>query len=181
MSDPIAAIVETLYVEYAAKIRNYIYRRTSDNDVADDLTAETFCKAMAAMVAGKGPKSSVSGWLYRIAHNLIIDYYRTRERRTEISLENASLSESEEWIATQDGRYLADKSDMEATLLKSLENEDVRREIRRLTKNQSRVLWLRFFDECPLDEIAETVGKSEGAVKAIQHRALANLRTRIMA
>ena len=63
------------------RIFSYIYRRVGDADTANDLASATIAKAFEAQLAGKGHRSHFGGWLYRIAHNLIIDHYRLRDRR----------------------------------------------------------------------------------------------------
>ena len=70
-----AALCET-YDTYAPAIHRYIYRKTGDADTAQDLTAETFQRFLEALKRGAGPTEHLSGWLYRVAHNLIVDHYR---------------------------------------------------------------------------------------------------------
>jgi RNA polymerase sigma factor (sigma-70 family) len=84
-----------IYQEYQPKIEGYIYRRTSDPTLTEDLTAQVFLNVLEATKAGKGAGQHFNSWLYRIAHNLVIDHYRTRDRRQDIPLEDAPHLHSE--------------------------------------------------------------------------------------
>jgi len=128
-------------------------------DVAEDLAAETFVKALAALQAGRGPSSSVSGWLFRIAHNLLIDYYRRRDRGTESTLDET----------TPAGERTEDAA------LRSLRSAWLWQSLGRLTADQAMVVELRLAGYGFL-EIGEAMGKSPGAVKALLHRATVTLR-----
>lgn len=79
------ADVADLYRDYRPRIYGYVYLKLvkpgTSNELAEDLTQEVFLKAIEAIRFGRGPSSSVSGWLFRIARNLLIDEYRRRERR----------------------------------------------------------------------------------------------------
>ena len=78
-----------LYDRYEARIYSYIFRRTGDATLAEDLTAQVFLKMLEAIRSSKAWHSSFSGWLYRIAHNAVIDYYRQRDRQQPVQLEDA--------------------------------------------------------------------------------------------
>lgn len=148
---------------YQSRINAYIYRRTSDHELSDDLTAETFAKAIEAVQAGNAHRTSLSGWLFRIAHNLIIDYYRTRDRHKAVSLEDIPQRTTPE---SQSPPAL-----FEASLLRAC----MHRAIARLAGAQAEVIQLRL-DGYDCEEIGLLLGKTEGAVKAIRHRAWATLR-----
>lgn len=154
---------DTLYLDFESKIHGYISRRLDDHESIRDLTAQTFYKATEALSTGKGPRVSVSGWLYRIAYNLIIDYYRHRDR-----------------CPTS---YLDDHHDLCDGLDPALEVEQIERKamlqraMRLLSPGQCRVIQMRYLEGYKFAEIADVMGITEGAVKALQHRALVNLRT----
>ena len=78
-----------LYDRYESRIYSYIFRRTGDATLAEDLTAQVFLKMLEAIRGSKAWHSSFSGWLYRIAHNAVIDYYRQRDRQQLVQLEDA--------------------------------------------------------------------------------------------
>ncbi|MFM7583542.1 MAG: RNA polymerase sigma factor, partial [Caldilinea sp.] len=74
------AALSELYDRYEVKIFTYIYRRTGEESLAEDLTSQVFLKMLESICDQKAWRSSFSGWLYRIAHNLVIDHYRRRGR-----------------------------------------------------------------------------------------------------
>ena len=80
-----AAALGEVYDRYEAKIYSYIYRRTGDQSLAEDLTAQVFLKMLESIRNRKAWHSSFSGWLYRIAHNLVIDHYRRRDRQSALT------------------------------------------------------------------------------------------------
>lgn len=152
-----------LYDRYELKIYSYIYRRTSDQTLAEDLTAQVFLKMLEAIQSDRTWHSSFSGWLYRIAHNLVIDHYRARDRQKVVSIDDVP--------------YMPDLSanPLRAAEL-TLDGEALRAAVRRLTDEQAMVISLRFFEGYSFAEIADQMEKTEGAVKALQHRAVATLR-----
>ncbi|MEX1019285.1 MAG: sigma-70 family RNA polymerase sigma factor [Litorilinea sp.] len=157
------AALGELYDRYELKIYNYIYRRTSDPTLSEDLTGQVFLKMLEAIHNGRAWHSSFSGWLYRIAHNLVIDHYRVRDRQTHISLDEAPNMPD------------PDDNPVQAAEVR-LDSEYLQAAIRRLTDEQAQVISLRFLEGYSFSEIADMMDKSEGAVKALQHRAVATLR-----
>ncbi|MFN8493286.1 MAG: sigma-70 family RNA polymerase sigma factor [Caldilineaceae bacterium] len=157
------AALSELYDRYEAKIYSYIYRRTGEQTLAEDLTAQVFLKMLEAIRNRRAWHSSFSGWLYRIAHNLVIDYYRQRGHQVQVSLDDApSLPD-------------ADQNPVQATEMK-LDAERLRAAISRLTDEQAEVVSLRFLEGYSINEVAEMMNKTEGSIKALQYRAVATLR-----
>jgi RNA polymerase sigma-70 factor, ECF subfamily len=156
-----------LYDRYEMKIYNYIYRRTSNQTLAEDLTAQVFLKMLEAIHNDKTWHSSFSGWLYRIAHNLVIDHYRTRDRQKQISIDDAP-------VMPDPGNNPVRAAEI------ALDSEYLLSAIRRLTDDQAQVITLRFLEGYSFGEIADMMGKTEGAVKALQHRAVSTLRQLLM-
>ena len=157
------AALSELYDRYEAKIYSYIYRRTGDQALAEDLGAQVFLKMLEAIRNRKAWHSSFSGWLYRIAHNIVIDYYRQRGHHVQISLEDAPTLMD------------AEQNPVLATEMK-LDAERLRAAIGRLTDEQSEVISLRFLEGYNINEVAEMMNKTEGSIKALQYRAVATLR-----
>jgi RNA polymerase sigma-70 factor (ECF subfamily) len=159
-----AVALGELYDRYEAKIYNYIYRRCGEQVVAEDLAAQVFLKMLESIRDGKSWHSSFSGWLYRIAHNLVIDHYRRRDRQPSVNIDDAppAASGSEDPVATAEMNIDADR---------------LRAAIRRLTDEQAEVVSLRFLEGYSIAEVADMVGRSEGAIKALQYRAVATLRS----
>lgn len=158
------AALGELYDRYEAKIYSYIYRRTGDQVLSEDMTAQVFLKMLESIRDRKAWHSSFSGWLYRIAHNLVIDHYRRRDRHSSIDLEDAPT-------------VAADIEDPVETAEMNIDAERLRAAIRRLTDEQAEVVSLRFLEGYSIAEVAEMTNRTEGAIKALQYRAVATLRT----
>lgn len=157
------AALSALYDRYEAKIYSYIYRRTGDQTLAEDLTGQVFLKMLEAIRNRRAWHSSFSGWLYRIAHNLVIDHYRQRDHQIQISLDEEPMLPA------------LDDNPVQATELK-LDIERLRAAIARLTDEQAQVISLRFLEGYSINEVADMMNKTEGSIKALQYRAVANLR-----
>lgn len=159
-----AVALGELYDRYEAKIYHYIYRRCGDQVMAEDLTAQVFLKMLESIHDGKSWHSSFSGWLYRIAHNLVIDQYRRRDRQPSVNIDDAPPT-------------AANVEDPVATAEMNIDAERLRAAIRRLTDEQAEVVSLRFLEGYSIAEVAAMVGRTEGAIKALQYRAVAALRS----
>lgn len=157
------AALGELYDRYEARIYSYIFRRTGDATLAEDLTAQVFLKMLEAIRSGKGWHSSFSGWLYRIAHNAVIDYYRQRDRQQQVQLEEAASV-----VASDHNPVVIAETNMDAHRLRAA--------IARLTEEQADVIGLRFLEGYSISEVAIMMDKTEGSIKALQYRAVATLR-----
>lgn len=158
------AALSELYDRYEAKIYNYIFRRTGDEALAEDFTSQVFLKMLESIRDQKAWHSSFSGWLYRIAHNLVIDHYRRKGKQDAVELEEASpLTSGEE--------------PLEVKVAHTLDAERLRSAIRRLTEEQAEVVSLRFLEGYSISEVAVMMNRTEGAIKALQYRAVATLRS----
>lgn len=135
----------------------------NDWDVAEDLAAQTFLKALEAQRDAKGPTSHLSGWLYRIAHNLVIDYYRERDRHATIDLDELTP------FASHDARpdEIAEQHEL---------GWQLERATRRMTDKQLRVFRMRW-EGYRYGEIAQAMESNEGTAKALWRRAVVNVRT----
>lgn len=158
------AALGELYDRYETKIYTYIYHRTGDEALAEDFTAQVFLRMLESIRDQKAWHSSFSGWLYRIAHNLVIDHYRRKGRQGTVDIDEAAPTASE-------------KHDPEVTVAQSLDAERLRAAIRRLTDEQAEVVSLRFLEGYSISEVATMMDRTEGAIKALQYRAIATLRT----
>jgi RNA polymerase sigma-70 factor, ECF subfamily len=151
-----------IYDRYAEPIYRYLYRFVGDAAQAEDLTSEVFLKLLQALGTPQAPRERLSGWLYGVAHNLATDWFRSNSRNTAVSL-------AEDLVA--DG-------DLPSTTLEKRQTQkQLRAALRRLTAGQQRVILLRFGEGFKLGEVARLLGKSEGVVKILQHRAVQRLRT----
>jgi RNA polymerase sigma factor (sigma-70 family) len=155
-----------LYQRYVVKIYRYIYFKVGSRDETEDLTSQTFLKAWDAIGDYEWRNHPFGAWLFRIAHNLVVDHHRAR--RDHVTLDDATPQ--------LEGRTSRDALRPEQVLGEMITMERVRRAIGRLTEEQQQVLILRFFDELSTGEVAEIMGKNSGAIRGLQFRALSALR-----
>lgn len=158
---------DRLYNLYADKIFRYLYARLNQRENAEDLTADVFVRLVQTLprfrVNSARPVASFSAWLYRIAGNLLTDEYRKQRHRHHQDIDQRL--------------DLADRAP--GPLQQSASSEESRRLMMALSElgsEQQSVLLYRFAEGFSLTEVAELMGKTVGAVKALQHRAIANLR-----
>ena len=149
-----------LYDRFVDKIYKYIYYKIGSKTEAEDLTGQVFLKAWEAIGHYQWTERPFAAWLYRIAHNLIVDYFRTRR-------DTSSLDEivSVEFPGT----------DIDDIVNQHLTSDTLRHALRHLTHDQQQVIILRFLDGYNTAEVAQIMGKQPGAVRTLQHRALAGL------
>ncbi|HOT92124.1 MAG TPA: sigma-70 family RNA polymerase sigma factor [Anaerolineae bacterium] len=152
-----------IYDTFAPVIYRYVYRHVGHQNTAEEITAETFHRFLVALKQGGGPTEHLSAWLYRVAHNLIVDFYRRQPAQ-----EPESLDGVEETLAESDRGVVHVEQQMQV--------ERARAALRQLTPLQQQVITLRYLEELSNAEIARVVERTEGAVKALQHRALDSLR-----
>ncbi len=149
-----------LYERYFDRIYNYVYARLRRVEDAEDLAIDTMTRSLTRLDLFQDQGVAFSSWVYRIAHNATIDHYRRQGKVTLVPIDNATLPES------------ADPSEL---ALDQLSSEQLRDAIHELTDEQQQVLILRFFQDLSAVQVAQVIGKSVGAVQALQHRALASL------
>lgn len=154
-----------LYEEYVDKIYRYISLRIGNQAEAEDLTQQVFLKALESISSYQFRGIPFTSWLFRIAHNQVIDYLRKAARIKNIPLD-VSLTSSE--------------SDVAREVEEEFEAEQVKKAIGELTQLQQEVISLRFAGELSTAEVAKLMGKSEGAIKALQHSALVALRKKLL-
>jgi len=162
-----------LYDHYYPKIFGYVLRRTVNLEAAQDITSETFVKALRKLWQFRWRNVSFSAWLYKIATNEINQYFRQAEYR-----KSASLEELQE-----QGFEPMSPHDPESELVEAQEKlkqyEDfleVQEKIVQLPAKYQEVITLRFFEQKQIKEIAEILGKREGTIKSLLHRAVEKLR-----
>lgn len=149
-----------IYNHYYVKIYRFIFYRVGHKETAEDLTEDTFVKAFASLKRLQEMKA-FEGWLYRIARNLVIDYYRSKKQIVPIeSLENTL-------------EY--DTNLVELVNLK-VEQTVMIKLLQELTEEQQSVIKMKFIEDLDNPTIAESLNKSEGAIRVIQHRAITKLK-----
>jgi RNA polymerase sigma-70 factor (ECF subfamily) len=162
-----------LYDEYHPRIFGYILRRTANLEIAQDITSETFLKALGKLWQFRWRNVSFSSWLHKIATNEINQYFRRAEYRKSTSLEQLQ----------EQGFELLSPHDPESELIEAQEELkqhqdflEIQAKIVQLPAKYQEVITLRFFERRQLREIAEILGKKEGTIKSLLHRAIEKLR-----
>ena len=153
--------VSRLYRRHVESIYRYIHLRVGRQDLAEDLTGDVFVRALEALRTYQYRGVPFSAWLYRIAHDRVVDYYR-REARREEDVMVEEPQDAERGPAS--------------TLEAGLAREGLGKALRRLTSDQQMVISLKFGEDMTNVQVAELMDKTEGAVKSLQHRALASLK-----
>jgi len=151
-----------LYEHYLDGIYRYIYYRVSDHDEAEDLTETVFLKAWEALPRFKRGKGTWRAWLYRVAHNIVVDRYRTHKA-------NASLDEIHD---QRDDDMPTPEHVAEA----ELEIERLSAALDRLSPRLREVILQRFVNGLSHAETAKVIGLRAGHVRVLQHRALKEMR-----
>lgn len=156
-----------LYRLYFPQMLRYVTSRVTGRQEAEDLTNTIFEKALAAMSRYEPSPAQFSTWLYTIARNVVIDHYRKRRLPVQ-----------------EDAEYELRRSpdpaeDPEAHVLADERRRRLHQAILGLTDEQRQVVGCRFFFNLSVYEVAQAMGKSEGAVKALQFRALVRLRRQL--
>lgn len=150
-----------LFERYFDSLYRYIVLRVGNRADAEDLTQQTFLKALESIKSYSCRGLPFSSWLFRIAHNQTVDHYRKRSKEQSIPLEETRA------LANDDPASLAEQRITMAQLAEACQQ---------LTEAQREVIYLRFSSELSVAETARTMGKREGAVKVLQHDAVRKLR-----
>lgn len=145
-----------LYDAYVARVYRYIYFRVTDDAAAEDLSSQVFLKAWESLDRYEMGSSPFVAWLYTIARNLVIDYYRTKKESVPLE-EVHMLAHHETPVEEVESRF-----DLQA----------MRDALQFLTDDQQQVLILKFIAGLPNENVARIMNKREGAVRALQMRAL---------
>ena len=149
--------IGTLYDQHHETIFRYLWLRVNDLKLAEDLTGDVFMRMLSALPRYQPMGMPFRAWLYRIAHNLLVDHWRKP-----IPLD--SIEEE------------SDDGDPGLDVERKLLVVHMNRAMTQLEPNQHQVIVLRFVMGLTLQEVARAMGKTEGAVKSLQHRGLTALR-----
>ena len=150
-----------MYQEHSDELFRYAFRMLGERAIAEDCVAETFSRLLKAVRQGRGPTQNGRAWLFRVAHNWVTDYYRRKPVQP--------LSNESDMPVDPDGNPAQE-------LLKKLDRERVMAALMQLPPDQRQVIELRFLEDWRHEQVAEALGKSNEAVRAMQHRALNTLR-----
>ncbi|MBN2443036.1 MAG: sigma-70 family RNA polymerase sigma factor [Spirochaetales bacterium] len=149
-----------VYDNYATRIYQFIYYKTYHKETAEDLTSQTFLRALEKLHLYNPEKGSMSAWIYQIARNLVTDYYRSTRKTVDID----------------DVWDLAGKQNIELDSENKEQLEELREVLKKLPSEQRDILILRIWQDLSYKEIANIIGKSEGACKMMFSRIIAKLR-----
>ncbi len=149
-----------LYDHYQPQIYRFILVKVSRREEAEDLAHQVFLSAWQNIRSYRDMGFPFSSWLYHIARNQVIDHYRSAR-------EHADLEQVE--------NDLASGLEIEESTETRLQMEKVRAALKKLKPLYQDIIILRFIEEMPIREVANALGKSEGAVKLLQHRAMKQL------
>lgn len=150
-----------LYEKYFDKIYRYVSLKIGNRVEAEDMTQQVFINALRSISSFKWRGLPFSAWLFRIAHNQVVDYLRKKTRQPVFSL-NESI--------------MASKDNPQKMTEQNMNVEQLVLATKNLTPAQQEVIALRFAGELPISQVARIMGKSEGAIKALQHSAIVSLR-----
>ena len=162
-----------LYDQYYPRIFGYVLRRSANLEAAQDITSETFLKALGKLWQFRWRSVSFSSWLYKIATNEINQYFRKAEYKKSISLEELQ-EQGFEPVSPHDPE--SELIEAEEKLAQHQEFLEIQNKITRLPDKYQEVIALRFFERKQINEIAEILGKREGTIKSLLHRAVEKLR-----
>jgi RNA polymerase sigma-70 factor (ECF subfamily) len=157
--------LEELYLLHFDRIYSYLHVSVGNRHDAEDLTTQTFLKMLEKIGSFKWQSAPFSAWLFRIAHNLAMDHFRSRRRW-----------QPEEEVPEPPGE---EEPSAELVAMKTIGRESMLKLIDRLSPEQQQVLTLKFVFNLPNAEVAAILDKTEGAVKSLQHRALVSLQKQI--
>jgi RNA polymerase sigma-70 factor (ECF subfamily) len=156
-----AQALAEIYDQYAESIYRYLYRYLGDAILAEDLTSEVFIKLLAVLDTKRAPRHHLQGWLYRVARNLAMDWFREQAKGQTLALDEE----------------LVDSGQSPPSAVEKKEShQQLRWAISQLTAGQQQVILLRFGEGLKLGEVARIMDKSEGAIKLLQYRATRRLR-----
>ena len=155
------AELSSLYGEYYDKIARYAFVHIGNRADAEDIAGDVFLKALESLGSYEKRGIPMQAWLFRIAHNLVVDYLRKMSKRRTVDIDSVTIE--------------SDKGP-EAIAEVNIEVERVKKAMEQLTREQREVLSLRFFGELTSKETAAIMGKSDGAVREMQRAATSKLR-----
>jgi RNA polymerase sigma-70 factor (ECF subfamily) len=151
-----------LYESHFDKIFRYVVLKIRNQAEAEDMAQQVFIKAYESIGSYQSQGVPFTAWLFRIAHNQMVDYVRKQSKKQTVPLDESL--------------QIKDDSDVEHEVEVKIEMEKVVLAIAKLTKAQREVISLRFAGGLSITEAAKTMRKSEGAIKALQHSAILALR-----
>lgn len=153
-----------IYDRYIEKIYRFVFLKVSSQEVAEDLTSETFMRGWESFKSGTKIENP-QAFLYQIARNLVTDHYREKGKAQFVSVDNTPIVDP--GLGVEEKAFLS--SDIEI----------VRRSLGGLKEDYQNVIIWHYLDDLPIQNVAEMLGRSEEATRVLLHRALEALRGRV--
>jgi RNA polymerase sigma-70 factor, ECF subfamily len=150
-----------MYEQFYDKIARYAYVHIGSKADAEDIAGDTFLKALKSLDSYREKGLPMSAWLFRIAHNLVVDHLREKSRHRNVDVEGIDLPS---------GHDLSESVEMQ------LEIEQVKKAMKELSPSERQVVSLRFISGLSSKEVAEVMKKSDGAVRQMQYAAIGKLK-----
>jgi RNA polymerase sigma-70 factor (ECF subfamily) len=157
--------LEELYLIHFDRIYSYLHMTVGNKHDAEDLTTQTFLKMLESIGKFRWQSAPFSAWLFRIAHNLSMDHFRARRRW-----------QPEEEVPEPAG---SEEPSAELEAMQSIGRQSILELIDKLSPEQQQVLTLKFVFNFANADVAKILDKTEGAIKSLQHRALASLQKQL--
>lgn len=155
------ATLAALYNEYYERIARYVFVRLRDQAEAEDLAGEVFLKALESLDSYKERGIPMQAWLFKIAHNIVVDHFRKTAKRKTVPIDNVQITA---------------EFDLQRTAEANIELARVTKAMEQLTSVQRRVIELRFFSGLTSEEAGQVLKKRAGAVRELQSAAIRRLR-----
>ena len=152
-----------LYDRYVDQVYRYIVYRVPNTQLAEDLTSETFLRALRRIGSFTWQGRDVGAWFVTIARNLIADHYKSGRYRLELTSDD---------VSTVGGAQQVTAAGPEGEVLEAMQNEVLLAAVKQLGAEQQECIVLRFLQGLSVAETAQIMGKNEGAIKALQYRAI---------
>jgi RNA polymerase sigma-70 factor (ECF subfamily) len=159
------AALGVVFDTYYPRLYRYIYHHLRHRETAEDLAAEVFARMLEKLANGGGPRKHLQAWLYRVAHNLVVDTSRRQVYRNHEPLDD--------WTAPAG-------QDVEGEVQQAMAWQLARTALVELTPQQRAVIILKYLEGLSNREVARVLDTSEGVVKSLQHRGLAAMRRNLV-
>jgi RNA polymerase sigma-70 factor (ECF subfamily) len=163
--DNIKQEFSNIYDQYIDKIYRFVFLKVSSQEVAEDLTSDTFLKVWEVYQNDKNKIQNCQAFLYKIANNLVIDYYRVKGRSKVVSTEDKKIADPK--VNIEKGAALSSDMDNIKIALADM-NEDY----------QNVIIW-HYLDGVPINTVAQMMDRSEEATRVLLHRALKSLKDQL--
>ena len=158
-------IFSQIYDRYIDKIYRFIFLKVNSQEIAQDLTSETFLRGWESFQAKNEEIENIQAFLYRIARNLVTDYYREKGRTQVVSAEFVSIVDP--------------RQNLEEKSLLNSDVDNIKRALASLKENYQNVIIWHYLDDLPIQEIAIMLDRSEEATRVLLHRALKALKNEL--